>query len=46
MKALNVAIDPDVSLCLFQGVVMAEEGCTLSHLFYTDDDMFLGEYED
>lgn len=43
MEVLNVALKEVVPHGIFRGAVIGDGGLVLSHLFYADDALFLGE---
>lgn len=44
MEGLNVALKPAVEKGIFQGIQIHRNGPVLSHLFYADDALFMGEW--
>ncbi|KAJ0577283.1 putative RNA-directed DNA polymerase [Helianthus annuus] len=46
MEALHVMVDKATKAELFKGVKITREGLCLSHLFYADDALFLGNWSD
>lgn len=46
MEGLHVAMEDVVEQGLFRGARVGEEGYSLTHLFYADDALFMGEWDD
>lgn len=44
MEGLNIAMKEAIDNGIFRGIQIANEGSVLSHLFYADDALFLGEW--
>ena len=44
MEGLNVALKTAVEKWIFKGVQLPNNGPTISHLFYADDALFVGEW--
>lgn len=44
MEGLNVALKSAVEKGLYKGIEIPGSGLAISHLFYTDDALFLGEW--
>lgn len=45
MEGLNIAMKNSCQQSLFSGVKTPNDGPVVSHLFYADDAMFIGEWE-
>ncbi|KAJ0527046.1 putative RNA-directed DNA polymerase [Helianthus annuus] len=46
LEALNILMNRAVDVGVFKGVVLPNGGPTLSHLFYADDVIFIGEWSE